>query len=118
MKDSKITIQLNDGTSTELDLRLNIAKLMYINNDFKTDEFVEITFSEKGDMKYTLIQGVQAMYIAYRQAHMHDYMSFEEFNDKCEFDNELAMQVFYSMIYKSQRSEFQKAFSKNFKSKK
>ncbi|BDP85290.1 hypothetical protein EfmAA610_25000 [Enterococcus faecium] len=36
----------------------------------------------KGSMDISVIQGAKAVYIAYRQANMTDYISFDEFIDK------------------------------------
>ena len=78
MNEDYSKIELNDGTILNLEPKLNIKKLLMINRDFNTDEFAKMTVG-KGSMDISVIQGAKAVYIAYRQANMTDYISFDEF---------------------------------------
>lgn len=95
----KITkITLTTGEEVAIDTKLNIKKLLRINNDFNTDEFATLTFSRKEDFKVSILQAHQAVYIAYRMANMNNYMDFEEFTDLWEFDFQIGTQVFIQLI--------------------
>ena len=106
-----------DGTIVELEPKLNLKKLMFINKDFKTDEFAKMTMGAE-EMNVSVIQGAKAVYIAYRQANMHDYMSFDEFILNWEFDMETAAMIYNLMMFKQMRNEYQKTFEKANKEKK
>lgn len=114
-------IKLMNGNSVKLDTKLNIKKLMLINKDFNTDELVKMSFSGKTDeQSITIIQGVQAVYVAYRQANMETYLSFEEFlseDNGWEFDMEVALPVYYQLMFKQARDEYKKTFEKASKGK-
>ncbi|HAQ2186734.1 TPA: hypothetical protein IXI34_002735, partial [Enterococcus faecium] len=96
---------------------LNIKKLLMINRDFNTDEFAKMSMG-KGSMDITVIQGAKAVYVAYRQANMVDYISFDEFIDKWDFDMEVAVAVYSTMMFKQARDAYQKEFEKANKEKK
>ncbi|HBM6361820.1 TPA: hypothetical protein LY751_002798, partial [Enterococcus faecium] len=72
----------------------------------------------KGSMDISVIQGAKAVYIAYRQANMTDYISFDEFIDKWDFDMEVAVAVYSTMMFKQARDAYQKEFEKANKEKK
>lgn len=110
-------IELNDGTILNLEPKLNIKKLLMINRDFNTDEFAKMSMG-KGSMDITVIQGAKAVYVAYRQANMVDYISFDEFIDKWDFDMEVAVAVYGTMMFKQARDAYQKEFEKANKEKK
>lgn len=112
--DGKPALEMNDGTAVKLELKLNIKKLMLINRDFNTDEFVKTNMSDKS-MEYTLVQGLQAIYIAYRQANMNSYVSFDEFTDNWTFSNDIAQQVYFSLLYTPMRKQFTETFENTFK---
>ncbi len=112
---SKLT--MIDGTVVELEPKLNLKKLMFINKDFKTDEFAKMTMGAE-EMNVSVIQGAKAVYIAYRQANMHDYMSFDEFILNWEFDMETAAMIYNLMMFKQMRNEYQKTFERANKEKK
>lgn len=50
----------------------------------------------------------KAVYVAYRQANMVDYISFDEFIDKWDFDMEVAVAVYSTMMFKQARDAYQK----------
>lgn len=110
-------IELNDGTILKLEPKLNIKKLLMINRDFDTDEFAKMSVG-KASMEISVIQGAKAVYVAYRQANMVDYISFDEFIDKWDFDMEVAVAVYSTMMFKQARDAYQKEFEKANKEKK
>lgn len=63
-------------------------------------------------MDISVIQGAKAVYIAYRQANMTDYISFDEFIDKWDFDMATASYLSIDDVQTSTR-----CLSKNLKSK-
>ena len=117
MNEDYSKIELNDGTILNLEPKLNIKKLLMINRDFNTDEFAKMSMG-KGSMDITVIQGAKAVYVAYRQANMVDYISFDEFIDKWDFDMEVAVAVYSTMMFKQARDAYQKEFEKANKEKK
>lgn len=110
-------LELIDGTIVELEPKLNLKKLMFIGKDFKTDEFAKMTMGNE-EMNVSVIQGAKAVYVAYRQANMTDYISFDEFIINWEFDMEVATMVYNLMMFKKMRDEYQKTFEKANKEKK
>lgn len=110
-------VELMDGTVLSLDPKLNLKKLMYINRDFKTDEFAKMTMGDE-EMNVSVVQGAKAVYIAYRQANMHDYISYDDFILNWEFDMEFCTMIYSLMMFKSVRNDYQKAFEKANKEKK
>lgn len=116
--DGKPALRLNDDSLVALDLTLNIKKLMMINRDYNTDAFVQSNIGKDESISYSLVQGAQAVYIAYRQAHMNDYLSFDDFYSKWDFDNEVAQRIYWGLLYKKVRTDFQKTFENSFKAKK
>lgn len=114
MNEEMNELTLNDGTVVKLDTKLNIKKMMMINRDFDTDEFAKMSVADKS-MNISVMQGAQAVYVAYRQANMNDYMSFYEFIDQWDFDMEVASTVYNIMMFKKARDAYQKAFDKQAK---
>lgn len=110
-------LELSNGETVKLEPKLNLKKLMMINKDFNTNEFAKMTMGSE-EMNVSVIQGVKAVYVAYRQANMNDYMSFDEFIINWEFDMEVAVMVYNLMMFKQMRNEYQKAFEKANKEKK
>ncbi len=95
MNEELLKIELNDGTILNLEPKLNIKKLLMINRDFNTDEFAKMTVGK--DHGFSVIQGAKgggAVYIAYSQANMTDYISFDEFIDKWDFDMATASYIY------------------------
>lgn len=114
MNEEMNELTLNDGTVVKLDTKLNIKKMMMINRDFDTDEFAKMSVADKS-MNISVMQGAQAVYVAYRQANMNDYMSFYEFIDQWDFDMEVASTVYNIMMFKKARDAYQKSFDKQAK---
>lgn len=113
-------ILLNDGKIAKLDTKLNIKKLLRINRDFNTDEFATLTMNTKKEeeLKINLYQGYQAVYIAYRQANMDDYLDFEEFTDKWDFDMSEALEVYTKLLFTEKKQDsYKKSVEKATKKK-
>lgn len=110
-------LELNDGSIIELEPKLNLKKLMFINKDFNTNEFAKMTMGNE-EMNVSVIQGAKAVYVAYRQANMKDYISFDEFIVNWDFDMEFAAMIYNLMMFKKMRDEYQKTFEKANKEKK
>lgn len=110
-------IELNNGDIVTLEPKLNLKKLMMINRDFNTNEFARMSVGNE-QMDITVLQGAKAVYVAYRQANMNDYVSFESFIDLWDFDMEQATMVYNLMMFKKAQDEYQKAFEKANKEKK
>ena len=110
-------IELSDGEIVKLEPKLNLKKLMMINRDFDTNEFAKMSVGNQ-QMDISVMQGAKAVYVAYRQANMADYMSFDEFIDRWEFDMEEATMIYNLMMFKKAQNEYQKAFDKANKEKK
>lgn len=110
-------LELSNGETVKLEPKLNLKKLMMINKDFNTNEFAKMTMGSE-EMNVQVIQGAKAVYVAYRQANMNDYMSFDEFIINWEFDMEVAVMIYNLMMFKQMRNEYQKAFEKANKEKK
>lgn len=105
-------ITFKDGTTAKLDTGLNIKKLVRINRDFNTDEVVTIAFNEKGGQDFNLLTAVKAVYVAYRQAHMNEYMSYNEFLDLWDTDLVFAGTVYGKLMEsKTKKSNFQESFT-------
>lgn len=107
-------LTLNDGTVIKLEPKLNLKKLMLINKDFDTDEFAKMSVGGKS-MDISVEQGAQAVYVAYRQANMQDYMNFYEFIERWDFDMEVASTIYNLMMFKKAREAYQKAFDQQSK---
>lgn len=99
-------IILNDGQIAKLDTKLNIKKLLMINRDFNTDQFATLTMNTKKEeeMTITIYQGLQAVYIAYRQANMTSYLPFDEFVENWEFDMEEALQAYTELLFTQKKN--------------
>jgi len=110
-------LELNNGDIVTLEPKLNLKKLMMINRDFNTNEFARMSVGNE-QMDITVLQGAKAVYVAYRQANMNDYVSFEAFIDLWDFDMEQATMVYNLMMFKKAQDEYQKAFEKANKEKK
>lgn len=114
MNDEMNELTLNDGTVVKLETKLNIKKMMMINKDFDTDEFAKMSVGGKS-MDISVMQGAQAVYVAYRQANMTDYMSFYDFIDQWDFDMGVASTIYNIMMFKKARDAFQQSFDKQAK---
>lgn len=114
MNDEMNELTLNDGTVVKLETKLNIKKMMMINKDFDTDEFAKMSVGGKS-MDISVMQGAKAVYVAYRQANMTDYMSFYDFIDQWDFDMGVASTIYNIMMFKKARDAFQQSFDKQAK---
>lgn len=113
-------IILNDGQIAKLDTKLNIKKLLMINKDFNTDEFATLTMNTKKEeeMTITLYQGLQAIYIAYRQANMSNFLSFDDFVDNYTFDMSEALEAYTELLFTQKKNDsYKKSVEKVIKKK-
>lgn len=110
-------LELSDGETVKLEPKLNLKKLMMINRDFNTNDFAKMSVGNE-QMDISVMQGAKAVYVAYRQANMNDYMSFDEFIDRWDFDMEEATVIYNLMMFKKAQNEYQKSFEKANKEKK
>lgn len=104
-------ITFKDGKRANVDTKLNIKKLMFINRDFNTDDVVTISFNAKGGQDVNLITAMKATYVAYRQANMNDYVSWEEFSDTWDQNQNDALKIYAELLSgKSKQGNFQSSF--------
>lgn len=111
-------IILKDGSTVKIDTKLNIKKLMLIDRDFDTSGVVTLAFDQKGRQDFNVLNAVKAVYVAYRQANMNDYISFEAFTEAWDLDTEFALHVYAELVIGGKRQENRNSFNKSFKSKK
>jgi hypothetical protein len=110
-------LELNNGEIVTLEPKLNLKKLMLIIRDFNTNEFAKMSVGNE-QMDVSVMQGAKAVYVAYRQANMNEYMSFDEFIDHWYFDMAQATMIYNLMMFKKVQNDYQKAFEKANKEKK
>ncbi|TWW13174.1 hypothetical protein LABALGNA3A7_09800 [Dellaglioa algida] len=104
-------ITFKDGTKAKLETGLNIKKLMMINRDFNTDDVVTLSFNESGGQTFNLLTAVKAVYVAYRQANMNDYISYDSFLDLWKVNMTFAAEVYSKIMEdKVKKSNFQEGF--------
>lgn len=104
-------ITFKDGKRANVDTNLNIKKLMLINRDFNTDEVVTISFNQNGGQDINLITASKATYVAYRQANMNDYISWETFLDTWNQNQTDALKIYAELLSgQSKQGDFQKSF--------
>lgn len=105
-------INFKDGKRAELDTKMNIKKLLFINRDFNTDDLVTISVNGKGGQDINIVTAVKAVYVAYRQANMNNYMSWDAFLDTWELNTTFAFEVYKALIMGNvaNKTEFQETF--------
>lgn len=107
-------LTLNDGTVVKIDAKLNLKKLMMIDKDFDTSEFAKLTMGKRS-AEISVMQAAKAVYVAYRQANMSDYINFYEFIDRWDIDMEFGSLIYSLMMFKSARDAYQKEFERQAK---
>ncbi|MGX7199225.1 hypothetical protein [Enterococcus nangangensis] len=107
-------LTFNDGTVVKIDAKLNLKKLMMIDKDFDTSEFAKLTMGNKS-AEISVMQAAKAVYVAYRQANMSDYINFYEFIDRWDIDMEFGSLIYSLMMFKSARDAYQKEFERQAK---
>lgn len=104
-------ITFKDGSHANVDTKLNIKKLMFINRDFNTDDVVTISFNSKGGQDVNIITATKAAYVAYRQANMNDYVSWDTFLDTWTNDQSDAFEIYAELLGgKTKKTKFQDTF--------
>lgn len=95
------TIALMDGTEVNIQIGYNPRKCMMIARDFPEVNKI-FSFSMKGDVQtieFSTLAG--SVYVAYRQANMQNYLSFDEFfNEETgyNFDMTEASKIYTGML--------------------
>lgn len=107
MKTTEITLTKDEQESkVKVELNLNLKKMLVISRDFpEANDIATLTVSEKG-MQLDMVQLAKIVYLAYRQANMYDYLTFDEFHEQYEFDMSEATGIWFSMINKDYRSKY------------
>lgn len=114
----QIELVYNEGKEDErkelvsLDLKLNPKKLIAISRDFPDANKVATMAIGQDSMTLDMINFYKMVYVAYRQAHMNEYIDYSEFADVYEFDMEEATNVYYSMLSKQHRIEYLQSIQK------
>lgn len=93
----------------DVEPKLNIKKLLFISRDFpEANEIATLQIGGTG-MELDMVKLFKIVYLAYRQANMSEYFSFEDFQEMYEFDMSEATQIYMAMINKEYRAEYLKS---------
>lgn len=114
MKTAPITLTDNNGHQTEVkvELNLNLKKMLVISRDFEdANSIATLTVAQDG-MQLDMPKLYKIVYLAYRQANMNDYLTFDEFQEQYEFDMEEASRIWFSMINKKYRTQYLEQINK------
>lgn len=103
---NKMELHLENGESLTLELKYNPIKCMKIARDFPmvNDAFTMAVGEKVAELSIPNLYN--AVYVAYRQANMNDYISFDEFVELWDFEMKQATQIYYSMIDKNTRVKY------------
>lgn len=108
-------IILNEGTDKEevKNVDVNVSALTLFK--LQKEKVIDGTFL-KGFMQTEVdldpISVFQAVYASYRQANTRDYIKFEEFLEQYSLDIEMDMGIYWAVISRKAKKEFQKNFMK------
>lgn len=110
-------IELLNGESVDIQLGYNPLKCMKIARDFsKVNEVFSLAMTGEGNTQsFEFDKLASAVYIAYRQANMKNYMTFEEFFDEengYEFDMAEAIEIYTAMLDRKQADAYLEKMSK------
>lgn len=107
-----------DGVqAVPVSLIMNPKKMLFIERDFPDAKNVmKLAVSDDG-MELDMLKLYKVVYVAYRQANMNEWLSYDEFLEAYEFDMEEASNIFYSMISKDFRSKYLEALQNAVKKK-
>lgn len=99
-----------DGTVGNVDVNVTALTLFTLQREKVIDgDFL------KGFMKQTPdldpISVLQGVYAAYRQANPKEHMKFEKFLESYQLDIETDMGIYFSVVSKQAKKEFQKNFA-------
>ncbi|PTY79619.1 hypothetical protein B5V89_05075 [Heyndrickxia sporothermodurans] len=103
-------ITFNDGTVKEVDVNVTALTLFKLQKEKVIDgDFLKGFMKQETDLDpISVLQGV---YAAYRQANPKDHLKFEEFLENYEMDIETDMSIYFSVISKQAKKQFQKNFA-------
>lgn len=111
----KQTICLMDDTSVEVDTNVTSLTLFKLQKEGVIDgTFLKGFMPKKGSTEPDLdpVSILQGVYAAYRQATPKSYVSFEDFAGNYQLDIETDFQIYFAIISKSARKQFQSNFLK------
>lgn len=101
-----------DSERVNIDLKLNLKKIMFIARDFPEANDVATLQMGRNGMQLDMIQLFKLVYVAYRMANMNDYLVFEDFCDYYEFDMAEAQSIYMAMLDKEYRNEYLEKITK------
>lgn len=115
-------LQLLNGEEVSIQLGYNPMKCMIIARDFpEVNEVFSFAVNSKGDTQSIEFKNMAAaVYVAYRQANMKNYLTFEEFFDEEDgllFDLAEAGQIYTAMLDPKAADKYIQAVSKLGKAK-
>lgn len=103
-------ITLLDGTVKKIDINVTALTLFKLQKEKVIDgDFLKGFMKQNPDLDP--ISVLQSVYAAYRQANSKDYLKFEEFLESYQLDIETDMPIYFSVISKQSKKDFQKAFA-------
>lgn len=113
MKTATITLKVKgEELQAKVELNLNLKKMLVISRDFpEANDIATLTIAQNG-MQLDMVQLAKIVYLAYRQANMNEYYSFDEFQEYYEFDMEEASRIWFSMINKQYRQQYLEQINK------
>lgn len=115
MQTTEITLNLKDGGTQQVkcELNMNLKKIMFISRDFEeANDLITLVVSNNG-VNLDMIRLFKTVYLAYRQANMNEYVSFDEFQEMYDFDMNEASQIYFSMFNKQYRKKYLEQINKN-----
>jgi len=108
-------IILNEGKEKQevKEVDVNVTSLTLFK--LQKEKVIDGTFLKgfmKQDVDLDPISVFQGVYAAYRQANPKDYIKFEDFLEQYSLDIQTDMEIYFAVISKEARKEFQKNFLK------
>lgn len=103
-------ITMKDGTVNKVDINVTALTLFKL----QKEQVIDGTFLKgfmRQDVDLDPISVLQGVYAAYRQANLKNYLKFEEFLEAYELDIENDMSIYFAVISKKAKKEFQKNFA-------
>ena len=104
-------ISFNDGTVKEVDINVTALTLFKLQKEKVIDGDFLKGFMKK-DADLDPISVLQAVYAAYRQANPKDFLKFDDFLENYSFDIETDMSIYFAVISKKAKKNFQENFNK------
>lgn len=118
--DSKVftEITFDDDTVKPIDINVNSLTLFQLQKEGVINgTFLKGFMKKEADLDPVSI--LQAIYAAYRQANKKEFIKFEEFINNYTMDIETGIPIYWSVVSKKAKKQFQKSFAeKTFSGKK